>query len=282
MAKVINTGSVVNVVVGLAGVRISSTENSHPTVSDQVGYTEDGCQIDYTPTVQDIMVAEENNPILNILLSEEIKFTLSFAEATIANMDHAMMGGDGTTVNKQITFGSNTAKFQAILIEGEAPGGYGGIRRILAQKVGAMGTVSQAYKKGDKVLVPVEFKAFTPTLGYTLQIYDCLESTIASGTVADYTTATSSRLLTGEGSLADDLSTIVPASGTPTAGDKLVLRGASATQVVTIKDDGGTPGTGTFAMSDNADYDLDDLRKWIEFSWDSTNQWVESQRGPAY
>lgn len=282
MAKVINVGSTVNVVVGLAGVRISETENSHPTVSDQVGYTENGCQLEYTPEVQDIMVAEENNPILNILLSEEIKFTLSFAESTIANMGMAMMGGDATTVNKQITFGANSAKFQALLIEGEAPGGYGGIRRILAQKVGSMGTVSQSYTKGDKVLTPVEFKAFTPTLGYTLQIYDALESNIASGTLADYTTATSSRLLTGESSSADDLNTIVPASGTPTVGDKLILRGADASNTVTVKDDGGIPGTGTFAMSDNADYVLDDLRKWIEFSHDATNQWVESQRGPAY
>lgn len=277
----INSGTVVNVVVGLAGVRVG-TANTHPTTSGDVGYTEDGCQIEYTPEVQDIMVAEENNPILNILISEEIKFTLAFAESTIANMGYAMMGGDSTTVTKQITFGANSAKFQAIVIEGEAPGGNSGIRQILAQKVGAIGTVTQAYKKGEKVLTPVEYKAFTPTLGPTVQIADMWDFTVASGAVATYTTAKNSMRLTGQGGAADDLDTVTPASGTPTVGDKLILRCADASAAVTVKDDGGTPGTGTFAMSDNTDYVLDDLRKWIEFSHDSTNQWVETQRGPAY
>lgn len=275
-AHTLNTGTVANVIVGLAGVRIS-TADTHPAPASQVGYTEDGVQFEYTPEMAEIMVAEENNPIVQILLTEEIKATMAMAEGSMTNLEHALMGGDGTTVANQITFGSNASRFKSFLIEGEAPGGTAGIRQILFQKAGSIGTATQSYKKGEKLLTPVEFRAYTPANGPTCTIADFWEITVGTGTFAYVATKASYRVSPETAASADDLDTVSGGS----ASDVMLLRGKDMTGIVTVKDDGGTPGSGTFAMADDADYLLDDLRKWINFSSDGTS-WTETSRSYAY
>jgi len=121
----------------------------------EVGYTEDGVNMEYAAEETDIMVHEETFPIDSAITKESITITCNMAEASLVNMNNAMAGAvlSGT----KITLGDGVNKTMNLKIEGTNPAGY--LRAIQVPKAVASGTVGMSYKKGEKTIIPISFKA---------------------------------------------------------------------------------------------------------------------------
>lgn len=264
----LNTGTVANVIVGLVGIRIG-TVDTMPATTDQVGYSEEGANLEYTPSVTNIMVAEESSPIKSTLDTEEVKVMLSMAEATLANMNIAFVGADND-IQSMVRIGSNDLKYHSLLLEGEAPGDNNGIRQVLCQKISSLGTVGHPYRKNQKQLLPLELTAFTPTAGRTVYIFDFWEKTVSSDSVA-FETAKPSMRLNGEGDANDDLSTVTGGS----TGDIMVIRAKPGIEIALQHS--ATPTTGQLSLAGATNLTLDDPRDWIEMSSDGT-YWTETDK----
>ena len=121
----------------------------------EVGYTEDGVTMEYAAEETDIMVHEETFPVDSAITKESITITCNMAEASLANMNNAMAGA--VLSGSKITLGDGVNKTMNLKIEGTNPAGY--LRSILIPKAVTSGTVGMSYKKGEKTIIPVSFKA---------------------------------------------------------------------------------------------------------------------------
>ena len=121
----------------------------------EVGYTEDGVTMEYAAEQADIIVHEETFPVGSALTAESLTFTCNMAEASLANMNNAMAGA--VLSGNILTLGDGINKTMNLKIEGTNPAGF--LRAIHIPLAVAGGTVGMSYKKGEKTLVPVTFKA---------------------------------------------------------------------------------------------------------------------------
>ncbi len=121
----------------------------------EVGYTEDGVTMEYAAEQADIMVHEETFPVGSALTAESLTFTCNMAEASLANMNNAMAGA--VLSGSIMSLGAGVNKTMNLKIEGTNPAGYH--RAIHIPYAVAGGTVGMSYKKGEKTIVPVTFKA---------------------------------------------------------------------------------------------------------------------------
>lgn len=121
----------------------------------EVGYTEDGVTMEYAAEQGDVIVHEETFPIGSKLISESLTITCNMAEASLINLNNAMAGA--VLSGSRITLGAGVNKTMNLKIEGTNPAGY--LRAIHIPLAIATGTVGMSYKKGEKTLVPVTFKA---------------------------------------------------------------------------------------------------------------------------
>ena len=121
----------------------------------EVGYTEDGVTMEYAAEQSDVIVHEETFPIGSALTSESLQVTCNMAEASLENMNNAMAGA--VLSGSKITLGAGVNKTMNLKIEGTNPAGY--LRAIHIPLAVAGGTVGMSYKKGEKTIVPVTFKA---------------------------------------------------------------------------------------------------------------------------
>jgi len=125
----------------------------------EVGYTEDGVTMEYAAEETDIMVQEETFPIDSKITKESITITCNMAEASLTNINNAMAGA--VLSGSKLTLGDGVNKTMNLKIEGTNPAGY--LRAIHIPKAVASGTVGMSYKKGEKTIVPVSFKALKTT-----------------------------------------------------------------------------------------------------------------------
>ena len=121
----------------------------------EVGYTEDGVTMEYAAEQADIVVHEETFPIGSALTAESLSVTCNMAEASLANLNNAMAGA--VLSGSKITLGAGVNKTMNLKIEGMNPAGF--LRAIHIPLAVAGGTVGMSYKKGEKTIVPVTFKA---------------------------------------------------------------------------------------------------------------------------
>lgn len=121
----------------------------------EVGYTEDGVTMEYAAEQFDIVVHEETFPIGSALTAESLSITCNMAEASLANMNNAMAGA--VLSGSKITLGAGVNKTMNLKIEGINPAGL--LRAIYIPSAVAGGTVGMSYKKGEKTIVPITFKA---------------------------------------------------------------------------------------------------------------------------
>jgi len=121
----------------------------------EVGYTEDGVTMEYAAEQADIMVQEETFPVASALTSESLTITCNMAESSLANLNNAMAGA--VLLGSKITLGAGVNKTMNLKIEGTNPAGFH--RAIHIPLAVAGGTVAMSYKKGEKTIVPVTFKA---------------------------------------------------------------------------------------------------------------------------
>jgi len=122
---------------------------------EEVGYTEDGVTMEYAAEQADIMVHEETFPVGSALTSESLTITCNMAESSLANLNNAMAGA--VLLGSKITLGAGVNKTMNLKIEGTNPAGFH--RAIHIPLAVAGGTVAMSYKKGEKTIVPVTFKA---------------------------------------------------------------------------------------------------------------------------
>lgn len=255
-------GSSANVIAGVGNVFIGTSDSiPEPIAANFVGYTDGGKVWEYQPGITEYEVDQETIPVKDSLDKEDVILTLNLAEATIANLGNAISGAD-KSVPKQITIGGGTLTYVSILVEADAPGENLGTRQWMLPKVLATGNVTEARKKGDKVMYTVQFKARKPAAGQACVIKDVWDYTIDTGAVTVAANKDSLRL-TGEGSAADALTTIDGSN--ITSGDEIVLSIADEDAAITV-----THGTAAIVLDGGSNFVMNDLRDWLELSFDGS------------
>lgn len=121
----------------------------------EVGYTEDGVNLEYTADTADIEVEEETFPIDRVITKETVAITCNMAESSLFNIDKAMAGA--VLVGSILTLGDGVNKTMNLRIQGTNPAGF--TREIFVPLATATGAVGMGYKKGEKTIVPVTFQA---------------------------------------------------------------------------------------------------------------------------
>ncbi len=122
-----------------------------------VGYTEDGVTVNYTSETQDIRVEEETFPINNKLTSENWEVVCNMAESSLQNLAIAMGGAAFVPGGKILTLGAGVQKLISLKLTGKNPDGK--IRVYQVPKAVAVGSVGASFRRADKTIVPVTFRA---------------------------------------------------------------------------------------------------------------------------
>ena len=146
---------------------LDSTPGEYPVVWPagwvQVGYTDDGIDMVYTPTVKDITVDEEMSPVAKLLTEEKMSIEAKLAEATLANLNRAISAStytdDSAGAGKAQVFkaGSGVINYVMVGVQGPAPG-TNLARVIIVYKAVATAAVQMKMQRKDKVVIPVKFE----------------------------------------------------------------------------------------------------------------------------
>ena len=145
---------------------------------DDIGYSENGWTLDYDKTFEDVMVAEEIDPIFTIKTAQEVRISGELAQVSLANLNEAMGGASGniTTSDPSAGFSTltppSTDSFieKSLLLRVDAPysslGGTLKKRDIQVPRAVNVGAFSMTHAKApQKVLVAVEYKVLKPGSG---------------------------------------------------------------------------------------------------------------------
>ena len=148
--------TIANVLVGVATLEVRYPVGG---VYVEVGYTEDGVRLEYTADTADVDVEEETFSIGRVITKETLAVICNMAETSLYNIDKAIAGSSlaAATVTIGPTGGSSPIKEMSIKLTGIAPAG--AVRTIEIPLATATGAVGQAYRKGEKTVVPVIFQA---------------------------------------------------------------------------------------------------------------------------
>tara|TARA_A100001011_G_scaffold390696_1_gene474679 strand:+ start:543 stop:1196 length:654 start_codon:yes stop_codon:yes gene_type:complete len=136
-----------------------------------VGYSEDGWTLEMDKTFEDIMVAEEIDPIATFKTAQEVRLTGELAQASQANIQVALGGGTLTTGDGSNGFESGFNMIQPpstddfdeksllLIVDGPA----GADRHVQIPRAINVGAFSMAHQKApQKVVIATEFKVLAP------------------------------------------------------------------------------------------------------------------------
>ena len=142
----------------------------NPSGWSDVGFSEDGWTLEYDKTFEDIMVAEEIDPIKSVKSAQEIRLTGTLAQASLTNIKEAFGGGTITedqTTNFAAGFdtlvppATDSFTEKSLLLVTEGPSG--AIRHLQIPRAINVGAFSMAQQKApQKVLLATEFKVLVP------------------------------------------------------------------------------------------------------------------------
>jgi hypothetical protein len=124
----------------------------------QVGYTDAGVDVIYTPTIKEIYVDEEAAVVGDILEKEKFVIQAHLAEVTLTNLNASIAASTYTTATPQVTFGSQALQYVMVAVVGPAPDTYNN-RVILCQKAITTVAVSMKITRKDKQVLPVSWDA---------------------------------------------------------------------------------------------------------------------------
>lgn len=168
----ITQGTAANVLVGPARLLVAPSGSTLPTwVAGvltwdptwlEVGYTDKGTDLAYTPTVTDIDVDEETAPVKKILTKEKAIISCSMAEATLKNISRAISAsiftatpaGVGTPGLEEVDVGTGTLQECMVGLEGISPKGFE--RYIVGYRALAQSAVKMAFQRTTKTSIPLE------------------------------------------------------------------------------------------------------------------------------
>ena len=136
-----------------------------------VGYSEDGWTLEMDKTFEDIMVAEEIDPIATFKTAQEVRLTGELAQASQANIQVALGGGSITTgdgsngyvsgYNAIIPPSTDDFDEKSLLLIVDGPAGAD--RHVEIPRAINVGAFSMAHQKApQKVVIGVEFKVLKP------------------------------------------------------------------------------------------------------------------------
>ena len=142
---------------------------ANPSGWTDVGFSEDGWTLEYDKTFEDIMVAEEIDPVKSVKSAQEIRLTGTLAQASLTNIKEAF--GGGTITENDTDFASgfdslvppSTDGFteKSLLLIPDGPSG--AIRHLQIPRAINVGAFSMAQQKApQKVLLATEFKLLVP------------------------------------------------------------------------------------------------------------------------
>jgi len=123
-----------------------------------VGYTEDGVTCNYSADITEIRVEEETFPIDAKIGSETIEIVANMAESSLYNIDKAI--GGSVLSGSILRIGSGVLKEMSIKLTGITPAGFA--RTYYFPRVVATGSVGMSFRKAEKTIVPVTFRALKP------------------------------------------------------------------------------------------------------------------------
>jgi hypothetical protein len=136
-----------------------------------IGYSEDGWTLEMDRTFEDILVAEEVDPIKTIKTAQEARLMGELSQASLANLSVAMGQIDSYVSEDDSDFASGydvvkspiTDSFSemAALLLAEGPAGAD--RHIQMPRVVSVGAFSMSHAKApQKVVIATEFKLLVP------------------------------------------------------------------------------------------------------------------------
>lgn len=136
-----------------------------------VGYSEDGWTLEMDKTFEDIMVAEEIDPIATFKTAQEVRLTGELAQASQANLQIALGGGTLTTgdgsngyetgFNAITPPGTDDFDEKSLLLIVDGPAGAD--RHVQIPRAINVGAFSMAHQKApQKVVIATEFKVLAP------------------------------------------------------------------------------------------------------------------------
>jgi hypothetical protein len=134
-----------------------------------VGYSEDGWTLEMDKTFEDIMVAEEIDPIATFKTAQEVRLTGELAQASMSNLQVALAGGTFTEDDTDYASGYDSLKPPStddydeksllLIVDGPA----GADRHVEIPRAINVGAFSMAHQKApQKVVVATEFKVLKP------------------------------------------------------------------------------------------------------------------------
>ena len=149
---------------------------------DNIGYSEGGFSLEYDKTFEDIMVAEEIDPIKTIKTAQEVRITGELAQASLRSLKFAMAGGTTTADTPSSGYTTlvppTTDSFEekSLLLRVNAPGhdeaGTAKVRDIQVPRAVNIGAFSMVHAKApQKVTITIEYKVLKPNTGAPFSKY---------------------------------------------------------------------------------------------------------------
>lgn len=129
-----------------------------------VGFTDEGLEIEKSVDTDDITVEEQLTPVDVAVTGVGVAVRFTLAEDSVANMKVAYGGASiATQAAASGVIGKSTLTFNDTLdqyaLAFEAKNALGLFRRVLIPKVISIGSVATSYRRADKRVYPVEFRA---------------------------------------------------------------------------------------------------------------------------
>jgi len=157
-----------NVIAGPGWLYVAPFGTAEPTDADTplavayvpIGYTEEGSAFSYQPTVSDVEVAEERQPVKTYVTKVTAKVMFKMAEATARNLTLALNGGVVTAPTSVEAPDMGAEEYVTIVLETTE-----GARHVY-RKCFQVGNVEVARRKAPaKALVPAEFNLYVANAG---------------------------------------------------------------------------------------------------------------------
>ena len=143
---------------------------------DNIGYSEGGFSLEYDKTFEDVMVAEEIDPIKTIKTAQEVRITGELAQASLRNLKFAMAGGTTTAdtpssgYTELVPPSTDSFEEKSLLLRVNAPGtdeaGTAKVIDIQVPRAVNIGAFSMVHAKApQKVTITIEYKVLKPNTG---------------------------------------------------------------------------------------------------------------------
>jgi len=164
---------VTNILVGAVNVYVAPVGTAPPDEDDNplvwtgwtnVGYTDGGVELEYSPDYSDHFVDQETGPVKTTLTQESATLRAPMAEATLQNLNRVIsassfsqvVAASGVTGKDILKVGSGTPAEVAVGFEGKSPENFW--RLFIGWRALVVGAVGQAYRKDEKLIFPAEYR----------------------------------------------------------------------------------------------------------------------------